>query len=80
MTKCTLENKIKNRKPSRDLMLRTDVDKKYRWHVYQNVLKRHGIIHSLSRAEKFTGNTHMESLFCSMIINLSVSTGGRSAY
>ncbi|MFT6902936.1 MAG: putative transposase, partial [Colwellia sp.] len=38
----------------------------YRGHVYQKVLKRHGIIYSLSRVGKCTDNAHMESFFHSM--------------
>jgi hypothetical protein len=40
--------------------------KEYRGHVYQKVLKRHAITHSLSRAGKCTDNAHMESFFHSM--------------
>jgi transposase InsO family protein len=55
-----------HRKTSGDLMLHTDRGVEYRGHVYQRVFKRHGIIHSLSRAGKCTYNTHMESFFHSM--------------
>ena len=60
VTKRTLENAVKKCKPSGDLMLHTDRGVEYRGHVYQKVLKRHGIIHSLSRAGKCTDNAHME--------------------
>ena len=66
VTKRTLENAVKKRKPSGDLMLHTDRGVEYRGQVYQKVLKRHGIIHSLSRAGKCTDNAHMESFFHSM--------------
>ena len=45
------------------LMLYTDRGVEYRGQVYQKVLKRHGIIHSFSRAGKCTDNAHMESFF-----------------
>jgi transposase InsO family protein len=70
VTKRTLENTIKKRKPSNDLMLHTDRGLEYRGQVYQNGLKRHGIIHSLSRAGKCTDNKHMESFFHSMKIEV----------
>jgi putative transposase len=66
VTKRTLENAVKKRKPSGDLMLHTDRGVEYRGQVYQKVLKRHGIIHSLSRAGKCADNAHMESFFHSM--------------
>ena len=59
--KRTLENAVKKRKLSGDLMLHTDRELEYRGQVYQKVLKRHGIIHSLSRAGKCIDNGHMES-------------------
>jgi transposase InsO family protein len=70
VTKRTLQNAIKKRKPSGDLMLHTDRGVEYRGHVYQKVLKRHGITHSLSRAGKCTDNAHMESFFHSMKIEV----------
>lgn len=66
VTKRTLENAVKKRKPVGDLMLHTDRGVEYRGHIFQKVLKRHGITHSLSRAGKCTDNAHMESFFHSM--------------
>lgn len=66
VTKRTLKNAIKKRKPQGDLMLHTDRGVEYRGQVYQKVLKRSGIVHSLSRAGKCTDNAHMESFFHSM--------------
>ena len=57
----TLQNAVKKRKPSGNLMLHTDRGVEYRGHIYQKALKRHGIIYSLSRAGKCTDNAHMES-------------------
>ncbi len=70
VTKRTLQNAIKKRKPSGNLMLHTDRGVEYRGHVYQKVLKRHGITHSLSRAGKCTDNAHMESFFHSMKVEV----------
>ena len=61
VTKRTLENAIKKRKPQDNLMLHTDRGVEYRGQVYQKALKRKGIVHSLSRAGKCTDNAHMES-------------------
>ncbi len=66
VTKRTLQNALKKRKPSGDLMLHTDRGVEYRGQVYQKVLQRHDITHSLSRAGKCTDNAHMESFFHSM--------------
>lgn len=66
VTKRTLQNAIKKRKPQGDLMLHTDRGVEYRGQVYQKALKRRGIVHSLSRAGKCTDNAHMESFFHSM--------------
>jgi putative transposase len=66
VTKRTLENALNKRKPTNNLMLHTDRGVEYRGQVYQDVLKRHGIIHSLSRPGKCTDNAHMESFFHSM--------------
>jgi len=66
VTKRTLNNAIKKRKPQRDLMLHTDRGVEYRGQDYQKALKRNGIVHSLSRAGKCTDNAHMESFFHSM--------------
>ena len=66
VTKRTLQNAIKKRKPQGDLMLHTDRGVEYRGNVYQTALKRGGITHSLSRAGKCTDNAHMESFFHSM--------------
>ncbi len=62
----TLKNAIKKRKPKGSLMLHTDRGVEYRGNLYQRVLKRRGIAHSLSRAGKCTDNAHMESFFHSM--------------
>lgn len=70
VTKRTLKNAIKKRKPPGDLMLHTYRGDEYRGHVHQKVLKRHGITHSLSRAGKCTDNAHMESFFHSMKIEV----------
>jgi putative transposase len=40
--------------------------KEYRGKVYQNELKRNGMVHSLNRAGQCTDNAHMESFFHSM--------------
>lgn len=66
VTKRTLQNAIKKRKPQGDLMLHTDRGVEYRGQVYQKALKQSGIVHSLSRAGKCTDNAHMESFFHSM--------------
>ena len=66
VTKRTLLNAVKKRKPREHLMLHTDRGVEYRGQVYQKALKRNGIIHSLSRAGKCTDNAHMESFFHSM--------------
>ncbi|WP_448250589.1 IS3 family transposase, partial [Thalassotalea agariperforans] len=66
VTKRTLKQTIKTRKPPNDLMLHTDRGVEYRGNVFQAVLKRRGISHSLSRAGKCTDNAHMESFFHSM--------------
>ena len=66
VTKRTLNNAIKKRKPQGDLMLHTDRGVEYRGQDYQKALKRNGIVHSLSRAGKCTDNAHMESFFHSM--------------
>ena len=66
VTKRTLQNAIKKRKPENNLMLHTDRGVEYRGQVYQKALKRNGIVHSLSRAGKCTDNAHMESFFHSM--------------
>lgn len=66
VTKRTLKQAIKTRKPLNDLMLHTDRGVEYRGNVFQAVLKRRGITHSLSRAGKCTDNAHMESFFHSM--------------
>lgn len=66
VTKRTLQNAIKKRKPAKGLMIHTDRGVEYRGQVYQRALKRNGIIHSLSRAGKCTDNAHMESFFHSM--------------
>ena len=66
VTKRTLKNAIKKRKPKGSLMLHTDRGVEYRGNLYQRVLKRRGIAHSLSRAGKCTDNAHMESFFHSM--------------
>lgn len=66
VTKRTLKQAIQTRKPPSDLMLHTDRGVEYRGNVYQGVLKRRGILHSLSRAGKCTDNAHMESFFHSM--------------
>lgn len=66
VTKRTLQNAIKKRKPQESLMLHTDRGVEYRGQVYQKVLKQNGIVHSLSRAGKCTDNAHMESFFHSM--------------
>ena len=66
VTKRTLQNAIKKRKPEGNLMLHTDRGVEYRGQVYQKALKRNGIVHSLSRAGKCTDNAHMESFFHSM--------------
>lgn len=70
VTKRTLQNAIKKRKPQGDLMLHTDRGMEYRGHVYQAALKREGIVHSLSRAGKCTENAHMESFFHSMKVEV----------
>ena len=70
VTKRTLQNAIKKRKPQGDLMLHTDRGMEYRGHVYQAALKREGIVHSLSRAGKCTDNAHMESFFHSMKVEV----------
>ena len=66
VTKRTLLNAVKKRKPHENLMLHTDRGVEYRGQVYQKALKRNGIVHSLSRAGKCTDNAHMESFFHSM--------------
>ena len=66
VTKRTLQNAIKKRKPLGDLMLHTDRGVEYRGQVYQKVLRCNNIVHSLSRAGKCTDNAHMESFFHSM--------------
>jgi len=66
VTKRTLKNAIKKRKPTADLMLHTDRGVEYRGSTFQQVLKNRGIVHSLSRAGKCTDNAHMESFFHSM--------------
>ena len=66
VTKRTLKSAIKKRKPKGSLMLHTDRGVEYRGNLYQRVLKRCGIAHSLSRAGKCTDNAHMESFFHSM--------------
>jgi transposase InsO family protein len=43
-----------------NLMLHTDIGLEHRGHIYQTALKRHEILHSLSRADKCTNNAHME--------------------
>jgi transposase InsO family protein len=70
VTKRTLQNAIKKRKLSGDIMLHTDRGIEYRGHIYQKVLKHHGIIYSLSRAGKCTDNAHMESFFYSMKVEV----------
>jgi transposase InsO family protein len=70
VTKRTLQNAIKKRKSSGDIMLHTDRGIEYRGHIYQKVLKHHGIIYSLSRAGKCSDNAHMESFFYSMKVEV----------
>ncbi len=66
VTKRTLQNAVKKRKPQSELMLHSDRGVEYRGQVYQKALKKSGIVHSLSRAGKCTDNAHMESFFHSM--------------
>ena len=63
VTKRTLATAIKKRKPEKGLMLHTDRGVEYRGAEYQKDLKRHSILHSLSRPGKCTDNAHMESFF-----------------
>ena len=63
VTKRTLVTAIRKRQPKEEVMLHTDRGVEYRALDYQKVLKKHGIIHSLSRPGKCTDNAHMESFF-----------------
>ncbi|WP_419810231.1 IS3 family transposase [Bacterioplanoides sp.] len=66
VTRRTLINAIRKRKPSDSLILHTDRGVEYRGAEYQKELRRHGIEHSLSRPGKCTDNAHMESFFHSL--------------
>jgi transposase InsO family protein len=51
---------IRKRQPEAGLMIHTDRGVEYRGSVYQNELKRNGMVHSLNRTGRFTDNAHME--------------------
>ncbi|MFT6903651.1 MAG: putative transposase [Oleiphilaceae bacterium] len=66
VTKRSLIGAIRKRQPEAGLMIHTDRGVEYRGKVYQNELKRNGMVHSLNRAGQCTDNAHMESFFHSM--------------
>lgn len=66
VTKRTLQYALRKRQPSSGLIFHTDRGIEYRGKVFQKVLKRHGIKHSLNRLGYCTDNAHMESFFHSM--------------
>jgi transposase InsO family protein len=66
VTKRTLLGAIRKRQPEAGLMIHTDRGVEYRGKVYQDELKRNGMVHSLNRAGQCTDNAHMESFFHSM--------------
>lgn len=66
VTRRTLESAIRKRAIKNGLMIHTDRGVEYRGSEYQQCLKRHGILHSLSRPGKCTDNAHMESFFHSL--------------
>ena len=79
VTKRTLATAIKKRKPEKGLMLHTDRGVEYRGAEYQKDLKRHGILHSLSRPGKCTDNAHMESFFHTLKAELIRGTNFQSS-
>lgn len=66
VTRRTLQNAVRKRRPEVGLMLHTDRGVEYRGSEYQKELHKQGITHSLSRPGKCTDNAHMESFFHSM--------------
>jgi len=74
VTRRTLLNAMRKRRPPEGLMLHTDRGVEYRGSEYQNELRKHGIEHSLSRPGKCTDNAHMESFFHSMKAELIRNT------
>lgn len=66
VTKATLQNAIRKRRPKAGLILHTDRGIEYRSHKYQKALRLNGIRHSLNRLGHCTDNAHMESYFHSM--------------
>ena len=66
VTKRTLEYALKKREPENEMIFHTDRGVEYRGSVFQNILKKHGLQHSLNRLGHCTDNGHMESFFHSM--------------
>lgn len=79
ITRRTLRNAIRKRRPSEGLMLHTDRGVEYRGSEYQAELYKLGIRHSLSRPGKCTDNAHMESFFHSMKAELIRNTTFQNA-
>ncbi len=66
VTKRSLQSAVRKRQPKAGLMIHTDRGVEDRGKVYQQELKRHGMVHSLNRAGQCIDNAHMESFFHSM--------------
>jgi len=63
VTKRTLQYALRKRQPASGLLFHTDRGIEYRGKVFQQVLEKHGIKHSLNRLGHCTDNAHMESFF-----------------
>ena len=66
VTKRTLQYALKKRRPEKELIFHTDRGVEYRGSVFQGILKKHSLQHSLNRLGHCTDNGHMESFFHSM--------------
>jgi len=66
VTKRTLKYALKKREPEKELIFHTDRGVEYKGSVFQDVLKKHSLKHSLNRLGHCTDNGHMESFFHSM--------------
>lgn len=66
VTKRTLQYALRKRQPKTGLLFHTDRGIEYRGKVFQKVLEKHEIKHSLNRLGYCTDNAHMESFFHSM--------------